>query len=129
MRLTMKTDLCIRILIFLMRRNEKCRIKDIAESLGVSKNHLSVAANKLTEKGFLLGTHGPKGGVEINPKALDRSFYDLIVELEQFDLVECFSVEGQSCTLVKNCKPKKIIKKATKAFLSEFKNHKIRDLV
>lgn len=129
MRLNDKTDYCLRVLIYLQMKKNKVRIQDVADFYNISKNHLSVAVNKLSELGYVLSTPGPKGGIEINPASLDRTIADLVTKVETFEMVECFNAETQTCTLSPNCKLKSMLKKATKSFINELGNYKIRDLV
>ena len=66
MRLTKKTDYCLRVLIYLQEAKEKVKIKKIAHDYKISKNHLSVAVNRLSELGYVKTSSGPKGGIELN---------------------------------------------------------------
>lgn len=129
MRLTTKTDYCIRVLIYLQMNPGKSRIQDIADSYNVSKNHMSVAVNKLSELGYIKSTLGPKGGIEFNKEAGNRTVGELIKQIESFDIVECFEAGKNTCTLNPRCKLKSMLRKATSSFLEELKKHKISDLV
>ncbi|WP_127716295.1 Rrf2 family transcriptional regulator [Halobacteriovorax sp. HLS] len=129
MRLKTKTDYCIRVLIHLQKMDSKLRIQDIADALQVSKNHLSVAVNKLSELGYIHSTQGPKGGIEFNYSAGDRTVAELISKVEDFQVVECFDPANNLCTLSSNCKLKGMLAKSTTAFLDELKKYKIKDLI
>ena len=59
MKLNLKTDYALRVLIFLQRK-EKATIREVAEYYDVKKNHLSVVVNKLSELGYIDSSHGPK---------------------------------------------------------------------
>lgn len=128
MRLNDKTDYCLRVLIYLQQNKTKARIQDIADFHGISKNHLSVAVNKLSELDYIISTPGPKGGIEINPSALKRSVAELVTKVETFDMVECFNAETDICTLSPSCRLKTMLKKATKSFLKELSGYTIEDL-
>ncbi len=128
MRLKKKTDYCVRVLIFLQSAKKKVKIQDIADTYKISKNHLSVAVNQLADLGYIISTQGPMGGIEFNPKAANRSVGELISSLEDFEIVECFDPESNTCSLDPHCKLKGMIKKATKAFINEFNSYKIKDL-
>lgn len=129
MRLTVKTDLCLRVLIYLQTHKSKAKIQEIAEDYGISKNHLSVAVNKLSELGYITSTPGPKGGIEFNEAFGERTVGELVQEVEDFDIVECFNPEANTCTLNPHCRLKGMLKKASSAFVKELKNYKIKDLV
>lgn len=128
MRLTTKTDYCLRVLIFLQQKNERVKIQEIADAYNISKNHLSVAVNLLSELGYVISTLGPKGGIEFNKAFANHTVYDLVSKTEEFDIVECFNVETSTCTLTPHCRLKTMLKKATKSFLEELKNYQIKDL-
>lgn len=128
MRLTTKTDYCLRVLIFLQQKDERVKIQEIAETYNISKNHLSVAVNLLSELGYVISTLGPKGGIEFNKAYANHTLYDLVSKIEEFDIVECFNAETNNCTLSPHCRLKTMLKKATKSFLDELKNYQIKDL-
>lgn len=129
MKLTVKTDLCLRVLIHLQMHKTKAKIQEIAEAYGVSKNHLSVAVNKLSELGYIISTPGPKGGIEFNPKMSERTVGELVEAIEEMDLVECFNPQANTCSLNPKCRLKGMLKRASLSFLKELKNYKIKDLV
>lgn len=129
MRLTVKTDLCLRVLIYLQTNKSKAKIQEIAEAYGISKNHLSVAVNKLSELGYVSSTFGPKGGIVFNPEFGDHTVGDLIKQIEDMNMVECFNSETNNCTLNPHCRLKGMLSKASRAFIKELQNFKIKDLV
>lgn len=128
MRLTTKTDYCLRVLIFLQQKDQRVKIQEIADAYNISKNHLSVAVNELSELGYVISTLGPKGGIEFNKAYAHHSIYDLVSKVEDFNIVDCFNVETSTCTLSPHCKLKTMLKKATRSFLDELKNYQIKDL-
>lgn len=128
MRLTTKTDYCIRVLIFLQQQSRRVKIQEIAEAYEISKNHLSVAVNRLSELGYVTSTSGPKGGIELNLNFIDHSLYDLVSKLECFDIAQCFNSALPTCKLSSTCKLKAMLGRATQAFLDELKNYQIKDL-
>lgn len=129
MKLTFKTDYCLRVLIYLQTHKEKAKIQEIADAYAISKNHLSVAVNKLSELGYVHTTPGPKGGLELNPAIKNKSVGSLVTKLEEFEIVECFNSEKSQCTLSPACKLKKMFQKARQSFVHELDQYKIKDLV
>ena len=129
MRLTVKTDLCLRVLIYLQTNQSRAKIQEIADAYGISKNHLSVAVNKLSELGYVSSTFGPKGGIVFNPEFGDHTVGDLIKQIEDMNIVECFNNEKNACTLNPHCRLKGMLGKAGHAFIKELQNYKIKDLV
>lgn len=129
MRLTTKTDYCIRVLIYLQTKPGRVKIQTIADTHEISKNHLSVAVNKLSGLGYIISTKGPKGGIEFNPKAKKKKLGDLISQLEELNIVECFDINNNSCSLTSHCRLKKVLKSAARAFTTELNTHTVEDLV
>lgn len=128
MRLTVKTDYCLRVLIYLQKQKTKVKIQQIADEYHVSKNHLSVAVNALSELGYVLSTSGPHGGVEFNPLFAEKTVGELISKLEDMNIVECLG-EGGNCVIDGHCRLKGMLKKANVAFLNELKKYQIQDLI
>lgn len=129
MKLTSKADYCLRVLIFLQKNKERVKIQRIADEYHISKNHLSVVVNTLSDLGYIISTPGPHGGIEFNEKYAEHTVGELFTRVEDFNLVECFDSNTNECTLKSNCKLKGMLKKATSAFINELKNYKIKDLV
>lgn len=127
MRLTVKTDYCLRVLIYLQKQKTKVKIQQIADEYHVSKNHLSVAVNALSELGYVLSTSGPHGGIEFNPQFAEKTVGELISKLEDLNIVECMTEEG-NCVITGHCRLKGMLKKANVAFLNELKKYQIKDL-
>lgn len=129
MRLTTKTDYCLRVLIYLQSHPGKIKIQAIADSYKISKNHLSVAVNKLSELGYVISTPGPKGGIEFNTSKSETSVGQLVSAIEDFDIVECFNSKTNTCTLSPHCRLKQMLKKSTKAFINQLDEYRLKDLV
>ena len=127
MKLNLKTDYALRVLIFLQGK-EKATIRDIAEYYDVKKNHLSVVVNRLSELGYIDSSTGPKGGISLKAKTLEKNIAEIILQFEDFDLVECFNSDSSQCRLNPSCKLKSILKKANKQFLNELKKYKVKDI-
>lgn len=128
MRLTTKTDYCLRVLIYLQSNPGKTKIQEIADAYNISKNHLSVAVNKLSELGYVLTTSGPKGGIEFNPEVANRTVGELVAQVEDMDIVECFNEKTNTCVLNPHCRLKFMLSKSSEAFLKELGKYKIKDL-
>ena len=129
MNLTVKTDYCLRVLIYIQSHPGKVKIQNIADAYKISKNHLSVAVHKLSELNYVLSTPGPHGGIEFNPKMTNKTVGELISKIEEMTIVECFKPKTNTCALNPSCKLKKMIGGATEAFIGEFNKYKIKDLV
>ena len=127
MKLNLKTDYALRVLIYLQNK-DKATIAEIATFYSIKKNHLSVIVNRLSELGYLNTVSGPKGGISLKSKALKKSIAEIVLQFEDFDLVECFKLESDQCRISPKCRLKTILKKANKEFVNELKNHTLQDL-
>ena len=127
MKLTLKTDYSLRVLIFL-QREEKATIQEIADFYNIKKNHLSVVVNKLSELGYIDSITGPKGGISLKKNALNSTLAEVVIAFEDFDLVECFDQKNNTCHLSPNCKLKTILRGAQKSFLADLAQYKVKDL-
>lgn len=125
--LTLKTDYSLRVLIFL-QSTEKATIKEIAEYYDIKKNHLSVVVNKLSDLEYINSTTGPNGGISLKGQALKKNLADIVLQFEDFDLVECFNNEANKCQLSPGCKLKSIFKKANKQFIDELRKYRLQDI-
>jgi Rrf2 family nitric oxide-sensitive transcriptional repressor len=131
MKLTLKTDYSLRVLIYLQNKlphKERSTIKEIADFYQIKKNHLNVVVNKLSELGLIHSITGPKGGISISTKAINSNLADIIVEFEDMNLVECFDEKKNTCRLSPGCKLKSILSSAQKSFIKELRHYKISDL-
>lgn len=50
------------------------------------------------------------------------------MKFEDFDLVECFNSESNTCNLNPGCKLKSIFEKANRQFVKELKKYKVHDI-
>lgn len=130
MRLTQYTDFSLRVLIYLaLRRGERCRIRDIADSYGISRNHLMKVVQQLASSGFVRATRGAGGGIELDrdPKAVRIS--DVVREMEpDFAMVECLR-PGNACVVTSTCRLPPMLQQATQAYLDVLDQYTLADLI
>jgi Rrf2 family nitric oxide-sensitive transcriptional repressor len=87
MRLTDKTDYSLRVLIYLMQKENKATIQEIADYFKISKNHLKVVVNDLARLGLIQTVTGPNGGVSFNQNSSSYLLGELFRKLEDLTLV------------------------------------------
>ena len=71
---------------------------------------------------------GPKGGISLKPQTLNKNIAEIVMKFEDFDLVECFNSESNTCNLNPGCKLKSIFEKANRQFVKELKKYKVHDI-
>jgi Rrf2 family protein len=72
-------------------------VKGIAESLNVSRNHLSKVLQRLAKAGFVESTRGPKGGFVLSLPAREIALLDVYESIEgKLTVNECL-LEKRIC--------------------------------
>ncbi len=76
MRITQYSDYALRTLIYLAVKPDKyslANIQDIADSYGISKNHLTKIVHQLSRLGLIESMRGKNGGIRLakNPKDIN----------------------------------------------------------
>lgn len=130
MRLTQHTDLALRVLIYLtLIEGQRATIQHIAESYGISHNHLMKVVHKLATLGYVRSIRGAGGGIELARKPSDVSLGELIGRIEpDFALVECFRPDNQ-CVITPVCRLPRMLAEATSQFMNTLDRYTLADLV
>jgi len=119
MQLTLYTDYSLRVLIYLgLRPNEQATITEIARSYKISRNHLVKVVHNLGNIGYIQTTRGRGGGMTLAMPPSEINIGEVVRKTEpNFDLVECFDKETNTCPIAPGCALIKGLKVARKAFL------------
>ncbi|MBP3950821.1 Rrf2 family transcriptional regulator [Bacillus suaedae] len=132
MKLTSYTDYSLRVLIYLATKNsnELSNIKDIAETYGISKNHLMKVIYDLGKIGIIETIRGRNGGIRLAHSPADINIGELIRKTEDdFHIVECFDEDKNSCIISPVCGLKHVLQKAVSAYLDVLDGYTLEDLV
>lgn len=129
MQLTTYTDYSLRALLFLMSHpDHKATTREMAEAFGVSLNHFSKVTKDLTQAGWLIGTRGGSGGVCLAEHTPDVRVGDIVRHTENFQLVECFDMNTNTCLIARSCRLKGLLYKARKAFFEVLDGATVREI-
>jgi len=130
MRLAEYTDYTLRVLMYCAaRRGELVTIGEIADSHGVSKNHLMKIVNDLARQGLLETTRGRGGGVRFVKDPAAIRVGDVVRACEtDFRLVECFDAATSVCTLTPRCRLKHLFDAALAAYFRELDGASLADI-
>jgi Rrf2 family protein len=82
LRLAESTLLAFHSLAYIAVKDRKVNNKEIADSIGASKDHMSKVLQRLVKHHILSSTRGPKGGFYLNKKAGDLSLLDIYRAME-----------------------------------------------
>lgn len=129
MKLTYHTDYALRMLVYLaLNHGRPSRVADVAESYGISRNHLLKVALRLGRLGYLTSVRGRSGGIALARKPEDINLGDVVRQIEDdFGLVECMRTQGV-CVISPACRLKGVVRKAVEAFLSVFDDYSLADI-
>jgi Rrf2 family transcriptional regulator, nitric oxide-sensitive transcriptional repressor len=133
MRLTDYTDYALRVMLFLaVHPSGLSTIQDIADSYGISKNHLMKIVQRLGELGWVDTVRGRRGGLRLNEHSLRLTIGEVVRATEpDLALVACFEREGgegRRCVIEPQCRLKHVLALARDAFLAELDAHTLGEL-
>ena len=132
MRLTYHTDYSIRVLIYLAARGEEggvATIGDIADTHGISQNHLTKVIRTLVRGGHVRTIRGRSGGLRLARSPEEIRLGKLVRETEpDFSLVECMGRDG-NCVLEPACQVRGVLIEARDAFLAVLDRYSLADML
>ncbi len=126
MRLTRYTDFAIRTMLYLAAHEDRlCSIGEIAESYGISQNHLMKVASDLAGSGYVQSLRGRGGGLRLARPASEINIGEMVRHTEgQVDLVGC-----GSCALAPACGMVCAFKNAVEAFFTTLETYSLADIM
>lgn len=130
MRLTMRTNLAMRVLMFCaVNTGTTVRKHDIAASCNASENHLAQVIHLLAQKGYLRTVRGRGGGVRLGrpPEAIRVGEVFRAFEAD-LPFAECFA-EGNTCPLAGVCQLRCVLTEALGAFYGTLDKVTLQELV
>ena len=130
MRLTVQTDLALRMLTYLaFHRDRLVTVSEIAARYQVSHNHLTKVANALGHLGAVQSERGRYGGLRLAVPAADISIGGVARALEHnHALVECFPGGADQCLITPGCRLKGVLAEAQEAFFAVLDGYTLKDL-
>ncbi len=131
MQLTRYTDYSLRILMYLgLNAERRCTIAEIAETFGVSRNHLMKLTHQLGLMGYVTTLRGKNGGLTLGLPPGKIPIGDLVRKTESnFHLVECFNRERNRCPIAGACVLTTVLDDALTAFFSVLDGYTLADLL
>jgi Rrf2 family transcriptional regulator, nitric oxide-sensitive transcriptional repressor len=131
MRLTQFSDYALRTTMYLgAHRGRLVSIPEVASAYGVSYHHLTKVAALLIECGVIEAVRGRNGGLRLAMEPSDINIGWLVRKTEpDMMLVECFNHEQDTCPITPECKLRKALKDALRAFLSVLDEYSLHDLL
>lgn len=104
-------------------------IAEVAESYGVSQNHLVKVAHRLGLEGYISTTRGKNGGLRLARPAAEINVGEVVRRMEpDMALVPCMHPLGSSCPILPNCLLIKAMENARAAFIEVLDDYTLADL-
>lgn len=132
MRLTQHTDYAIRVLILAASRHAGgglVSIREIAETFGISENHLMKVVHRLGQLGLLQTQRGRNGGLRLAGDPAAIRLGDVVSQVEEdMALVACFAGPSD-CPLDGACALAAALDGARQAFIDTLNRHTLADLL
>lgn len=131
MRLTLRTELAMRTLMFCAVQPERIvRKHEVATACEVSENHLAQVIHVLGQRGFLRTIRGRAGGFVLARDMAEITVGAVFRELEaEVPVTECAQPDAACCPLRGNCRLECVINQALAAFYASLDRVTLADLV
>ena len=131
MHLTVQTDYSLRLLMYLaLKENGLATLAEVAESYGISKNHLMKVAHQLGVAGYIETLRGRRGGLRLAKPAEAISLGEVVRSTEpDMAIVVCFEPINAYCTIRPGCVLRRALEKARLAFVEVLDGYTLSDLV
>jgi len=130
-KLTSHTDYALRVLMQVgLAEGRLVRIADIAESFGISRNHLTKVVHHLGAAGYLETLQGRHGGLRLALAPDAIVIGDVVRDFEEgLHMVECFDPQRCACRIAPACVLKTSLHDALDAFLAVLDRTTLADLL
>lgn len=131
MRLTTFSDYTLRVLIYLgVHEGEIATVGQIAESYGISANHLMKVVHYLAQGGYIETARGKGGGMRLGLKPESINIGELVRGTEDNrNLVECFDRDNSDCRIEAACVLRGMLGQALEAFYRSLDAYTLADLI
>jgi formimidoylglutamate deiminase len=131
MRLTVYTDYALRLLMYLALKDDGlATIEEIADSYGISKNHLMKVTHQLGVGGYIETVRGRRGGLRLAKPAEEIGLGDVVRYTEpDFAIVMCLEPIDADCAVLPRCVLRRALERARDAFMKVLDEYTLGDLV
>ena len=131
MYLSKFTDYSFRILMYLGNNPDKLStVDELSSILDLSTHHVKKIVYKLSKNNYILSLKGRNGGIKLGMDPKDINLGKLLeITEDNLDILECFSIENNTCSLNNCCKLKPIINDALESFKLEFSEYTLADIL
>ena len=129
MRLTLASDLALRILILICQEPKTTfKVASLAERLDLSRNHVMKIVARLAYGGFLKTLRGRGGGVKLGMDAEVIRIGDVVALMEPDATVVDCRQDKRDCPYLPCCALKGSFAVAAKAFVDKLNSQNLADI-
>jgi len=130
MRLTLRTDYALRILMYVALKGEALStISQVVRDFGISQGHVMKVVHDLGKKGYLETIRGKNGGFRLARKASQINVGAVVRDMEEeLGVVGCLQDQKGFCAIEKHCVLRGALRDATTAFLATLDQYTVEDL-
>ncbi|MGL4740379.1 MAG: RrF2 family transcriptional regulator [Sarcina sp.] len=131
MYLSKFTDYSFRALIYLANNTDRlCTVEELSSTLGISEHHLKKIIQKLAKTDFVISLKGRSGGLKLGLEPNQIVLSDVLkITEENLNIAGCFSSRDKCPMQTKGCRLKTIMNGALGAFINEFSNYTLADIL
>lgn len=129
MKLNKRTDYALRTLLFLATINGErlTTLNEISQKFHIVRDHLIKIVGTLSKQGYVTTLRGKGGGIKINPNTFKVSLYEIVMNFEPtFEVVDC---EHLLCPVRGVCRLKRVLDKASNAFVEVLQQYTLSDIL
>lgn len=121
----------LRLLMYLAVKDDGlATIAEVAESYGISKNHLMKVAHQLGQAGYVGTVRGRGGGLRLDRPVTEINLGELVRCTEpDMAVVACLNPVDAPCAIKSCCVLRRALAKAGDAFLAVLDGYTLADLV
>lgn len=131
MKITAATDFSYRLLIYAALCPDRLiTVKEVAESYGVSVDHMAKVSKNLIKAGYLEGQRGRGGGMRLARAPEKISLKEVMENTEpEGGIVQCEAGNTGPCKILSGCRLKGMLFEAQQAFYEVMDKYTLADLV
>src|SRR5690242_13114774 len=130
MRLSTYSDYALRVLMHTaLRAPERVTVDEVAETFGISRNHLVKVVHELGLNGYLLTRRGIGGGFTLAREPKEIRLGEIVRLSDGATLIDCKDRQESLCCLSPACRLKHVLDEALEACFAVLDRYTLADLV